>query len=297
MSSQRKFVVGVAVVALGWVLLLGAPPGRAQTITLGGTDVLSLTGTDLSSYGLSTAPVTFDATVDAGPDPGVSADDIIVQPATNTTSGTFNYSTSTTTQAWTNTSDWLNGNVPGETATGGDTATFSTTAVSGSQTFTVDVDENVTLGTLTLSPTHRLSTTGSYTIAASSGGGFTFNSGSTSASATVNNTAGSNTISTPVTLASNLYANVSASSTLTISGIIGGSSYSITDSGAGLLVLSNANTYGGGTTVDSGGSLQLGNAGGLGATTGTLAVNGVLNLHGYSPTVAWLSERLRRHGD
>jgi autotransporter-associated beta strand protein len=66
-----------------------------------------------------------------------------------------------------------------------------------------------------------------------------------------------------------------------------GGSAALTKNGGGLLNLSGSNSYGGGTTV-SNGTLQLGNASALG--TGGLTANaGVLDLNGYSPTVAYLN--------
>ncbi|CAN5621201.1 hypothetical protein BH09VER1_BH09VER1_13680 [soil metagenome] len=59
--------------------------------------------------------------------------------------------------------------------------------------------------------------------------------------------------------------------------------------GAGLLILNGANTFSGGTVINSG-TVQLGNARGLGATTGDLAVNdGALDLNDFSLTVGALS--------
>ena len=60
-------------------------------------------------------------------------------------------------------------------------------------------------------------------------------------------------------------------------------------SGSNTLVLSASNSYSGGTTLMSG-SLQVGNANALGATTGNLAINGgTLDLNGNSLTVGLLS--------
>ena len=54
----------------------------------------------------------------------------------------------------------------------------------------------------------------------------------------------------------------------------------ITKAGAGILVLSGANTYSGGTTI-SAGTLQLSGSGTLGSTNGSLTVNsGILDLNG-----------------
>ena len=54
--------------------------------------------------------------------------------------------------------------------------------------------------------------------------------------------------------------------------------------GSGMLTLGGNSGYSGGTIVTAG-TLQLGNNGGLGATTGGLTVNSVLDLNGYNPTV------------
>ena len=63
----------------------------------------------------------------------------------------------------------------------------------------------------------------------------------------------------------------------------------LTKSGSGNLTLTSANTYNGGTTVN-GGTLQLGNAGALGSSSGALTVNnGTLDLHAYSVQVGTLS--------
>ncbi len=63
-----------------------------------------------------------------------------------------------------------------------------------------------------------------------------------------------------------------------------------TQAGSGTTTLTAANTYSGGTTVNSG-ILQLGNATALGSQTGPLAVNtgGVLDLHGNNQTVGSFS--------
>ena len=69
----------------------------------------------------------------------------------------------------------------------------------------------------------------------------------------------------------------------------GANSLGLVKAGANTLVLSASNSYSGGTTLTSG-SLQLGNASALGATTGSLAVNnGTLDLNGNSLTVGALS--------
>ncbi len=68
-----------------------------------------------------------------------------------------------------------------------------------------------------------------------------------------------------------------------------GGPYALTKAGAGLMLLSGANTYGGGTTV-SAGILQVGSTSALGSATAPLAVNaGLVDLHGFSATLGGLS--------
>ncbi len=77
-----------------------------------------------------------------------------------------------------------------------------------------------------------------------------------------------------------------------VSGIIsdgGGYKTGVSKNGVGTWKLSGPNTYSNGTTVNSG-SLILANANALGASAGSLAVNGgTLDLNGYNPTVGLLS--------
>jgi autotransporter-associated beta strand protein len=69
----------------------------------------------------------------------------------------------------------------------------------------------------------------------------------------------------------------------------GGSPTSLVKSGVGQWVLGGVNTYSGGTTISSG-TLEMGGAGALGATTGSLTVNGgALDLNGNNLTVGTLA--------
>ena len=126
--------------------------------------------------------------------------------------------------------------------TGQDTATFGNT--SGA----VTVDLNSAAPSLNAMV---FTGAGSYTIAQGSGStGLTF-----AGSAPSITDSGTNGINTPVAIASNLTTTVSNSSdSLTISGAItdGGGGKSLTMAGAGTLILSGNNSYGGGTFVNSG---------------------------------------------
>ena len=90
-------------------------------------------------------------------------------------------------------------------------------------------------------------------------------------------------LANPVTLSAS-----NSGGTTLFSGIISGSSDTVTIAGSGIVVLSNANTYAGGTAVNSGATLRLGNAGALGATNGgTTNVSGsTLDLNGQTVTTS-----------
>ena len=78
---------------------------------------------------------------------------------------------------------------------------------------------------------------------------------------------------------------------ITLSGVLSGTGgLNETSAGAGILQLSGANSYQGGTTVN-GGAVQLSGSGTLGNTSGALAVNtgGTLDLNGTSQTVGNLT--------
>ena len=84
-------------------------------------------------------------------------------------------------------------------------------------------------------------------------------------------------------------ANAITSSWGRINGVISGSGGSLIKTGGGNLILAGTNTYGGGTTVETG-MLQLANAAALGATSGPLTVNGgILNLQDQNVSVGNLT--------
>lgn len=85
---------------------------------------------------------------------------------------------------------------------------------------------------------------------------------------------GSVAINLDLLLTNNAMFNI-GSGGLAINGVVSGSSYGFTGSGSGVLILSAANTYGGGTTINSGGTIQVGDGGA--STSGTLGTGAVVN--------------------
>ncbi len=89
--------------------------------------------------------------------------------------------------------------------------------------------------------------------------------GAANATGALENVSGSNSYAGPIALDSNTTISADAGS-LTLTGVIGGAN-SLTTAGAGIVVLTASNTYGGTTTINSG-ALRLGNGG----TTGALPI-------------------------
>ena len=136
---------------------------------------------------------------------------------------------------------------PGVRGITGDTVLFASTAGN-----TISLNgANPSLAAITFN-----SSTTSYTISGTGGGVLHLANGGTSASITVSS--GSDTISAPLSLDSNVTVLPAAGSQLTISGRISGSG-ALTVNNPGKVVLSGANSYTGGTTV-SAGTLVLANA-------------------------------------
>ena len=163
---------------------------------------------------------------------------------------------------WDNPNNWTV-NIGSDTyPKAGDTAIFSTSD-------TVNVDRAEAAGTV------NFTTGASVTLTQTSGGTLTLGT-------TINDTSsGTNIISAPLTLGTSVTANISTGDTLTISGIIsdGSNGYTLMSNGAGTLVLSSANTYGGGTTVLAG-SLLVTNSSGSATGSGTVTVNSGATLGG-----------------
>ncbi len=167
--------------------------------------------------------------------------------------------------SWNIASNWNNGLVAG--GVGREAALFAPT-MSG---INVTLDAAQIVGLLTLGNSASAST--GYTIAAGSGGTLTFNNGGSSAQ--LNVLSGSQVISAPVILASNLVVTPTSGATIAISGNISGTG-AFTETGAGTLVLMGNDSYNGITTI-SAGTLQIGPGGSLGSNS--VADNSVLQLN------------------
>jgi autotransporter-associated beta strand protein len=212
------------------------------------------------------------------------------------TNGSWNADVS---DVWSNSARWLSNNIAdGAGATGN--FTFNITA-----TRTITIDGAVasrTLGILNIGDTNA---SNSYTIAASGGGTLTLDNTPNSANAQLNNTSTSganNTISAPILLNSSLDISNASANNLTLSGPIGSSATSGTQtisllsgnatitgvisngatggtlalakSGAGTFTLNTAtNTYSGGTSINSG-TISFNNKDSLGSGTVTLGTAG-----------------------
>jgi hypothetical protein len=107
-------------------------------------------------------------------------------------------------------------------------------------------------------------------------GGFTLGGNSVIYSGTITNGAGTNTISLNLNMDANQAVTVASGTQLTISGVLGntGQNRNLAANGAGTLILANANTYGGTTTISGGGTVLATNTTGS-ATGGNTAVNSI----------------------
>ncbi len=175
--------------------------------------------------------------------------------------------------SWNTAGNWTPAGVPN----GAGAAAVLGSSITGPSSITLDGNE--TVGTLSFNNPNQ-----SYTVASGTGGSLIFDNGSTSAR--LAGSAGTHTISAPVTLNSNLFATISAGS-VTIGGVIseGSAGKSITMDGAGTLVLGVANSYTGGTNLN-GGVLQINTNQSLGTGAVTFTGSGTLQAGaaGLSPT-------------
>ena len=126
----------------------------------------------------------------------------------------------------------------------------------------------ITGGTLALAGGGSLSSSGSVSV----GAGATFDISELTTNVTIGDLSGSGTVALGArTLIIDTSDSTTFSGTITDGGINGGSGGSLTKQGAGTLILSGANTYTGGTILNTG-TIQVQNNSALG--TGTLTLNG-----------------------
>jgi fibronectin-binding autotransporter adhesin len=169
-------------------------------------------------------------------------------PHAHAASGTWNVNS---TGNWNIAGNWNPAAVPGTAA--GDVVGLNND-ISNSRTITINT--NVTLGTLNIGDTNS---SNSFTLALSSGT-FTFNNNGTGAVINQTSASAGDSITARFTLADNLAINNNTlhnaiiARPLTITGNISetGSVRSVTKSGSGAVILGGTNSYTGGTTVDSG---------------------------------------------
>ena len=173
---------------------------------------------------------------------------------------------------------------PGLRGVAGDTVLFA--AESGT---TVSLDgTSPSVAEITLSSSNP-----GYTISQGTGGVLQLANGGNSASITVSS--GSQTISAPLALGSNLAVLPAAGSRLTVTGGISGAGQSLNVNGGGTVVLSGANSYSGGTIV-SAGKLIMSNSSAIAEGTSLTIGAGAAGLFNASPitppdnTIAGASE-------
>jgi autotransporter-associated beta strand protein len=141
---------------------------------------------------------------------------------------------------WASLGSWSSAGIP-EFA--GASANFTGSATAAT---TVSLNANWTVGNMTFNNSHG------YTIAPGTSGSFFLDNGGATATGTITDSAGPQTISAPLVLNSNVAFTVTNSTdTLTVSGAVSGTG-GISMSGAGTLSLSSSNSYAGATTINSG---------------------------------------------
>ncbi len=126
----------------------------------------------------------------------------------------------------------------------------------------------VALGDATGSANASLLTSGAFTFA----NAVTVASGSSGTATLGGNSADTSTFSGNITLNKSATITAVSGGNATFSGIISGSGFGITKTGAGIVTLSGSNTFTGGTTINAG-SLRLGTNNAL-ASTGAMTLNG-----------------------
>ncbi len=159
--------------------------------------------------------------------------------------------------SWATSANWNPSSVPN----GDGTNVYLQLATSSSSLLNVTLDGQQTVGALYLANTANAAS--GYNITSGTGGTQLLVLSNTGNIAQVIVTSGSQAISAPVSLASNLVISLSSDSSLAISGNISGPGKSLTLTYGGSLLLSGSNSYSGGTAIGSG-TLTLGGAGNLG---------------------------------
>ena len=144
---------------------------------------------------------------------------------------------------WSSPANWSGGIIPGVPQ---DTAVFGAVLTAG--TATVNLDIPVSLAGVAFSPNG----VAGYIVNSANLSSLTLSN--TAGPATISSTSGTNEIAAPITMEGNLSVSAGSGSLLTISGAIteSGSSYGLSFSGGGELVLRGVNNYTGGTTVSDG---------------------------------------------
>jgi fibronectin-binding autotransporter adhesin len=170
---------------------------------------------------------------------------------------------------------------------GGGADTIWTTAANWGGIAPVAGDTLVFSGTTRPSNTNDFAAATTFDSITLSEGGFTLagNDLQLSAAGTKLTSTGDSTISLGLAPSSGPLSIAATSGTLTVSGVISGST-GLSKSGGGTLLLSGSNTYSGGTTL-SAGLLQLGNANAIqsGNTTVMTISGGTLDLNGQNATL------------
>ena len=264
---------------------LGATFANASGVSASGS-VTGLYGSDTSSLtvglgGTSTAGVktgTVDVVLKSQAVNSSGLSDYTLSTHTITVTGTVysgDMKWSSGSGSWSTNANWSDNQaagvhyIPGVDTNynGVDAATFSGTG--GTVTLS---GANANLNAITFGGTHA------YTIAKGTGNGTLTLAGS---GASISAISDHNVISADVTLGADLDASVAFTHHLTVSGIVSGD-YALTKSDRGTLILSAANTYTGGTSVNAG-TLTIENVAALG--TGTVTVyGGFLDLNQLDPT-------------
>jgi len=223
-----------------------------------------------------------------------------------------------TSDVWSNSGAWSGGTIPNGA---GDTANFNFN-IAGTRTVTIDgLNGSRTVGILSIGDSNN---SNAYVIAANNSGKLIFDNGASSATLTAVAGSAGDTISAPIVLNSALTIKNSASNTLTLSsgGIssgtagtktitidaasatastvtisgnitVGSGDIAIVKNSTNNLVLSGANNYTGGVTLNAG-TLTLNSAGALGGGASSLTITGgtLAGTGAISPAIAesWIGD-------